>query len=144
MAREMYGVVIINDKVDEDATAKQRERIRNRRLSEAGNGKAAPVSSEGLTPELQVGQHLNLLGKDSEKYLGCSCGRVLSPALENYKEWVAEARRPLSAGGAQCDPFKKGHDRFELREYYCPGCAVLLEVDMVEKSEPLVWDLELT
>ena len=143
VAKDIYGVVINNDQVDCEATAKLRDEIRKRRLLEAKEGRHSPVSGDGSDVTMQIGPHLRLLSCDNKKYLGCSCGRVLSPAQENYKEWVAEARRPLSAAGPQCDPFKLGHEQFELREYYCPGCASLLEVDMVEKTEPLVWDLEL-
>jgi len=143
IAEELYGVVIRNNAVDGEATDARRQEIRSRRLADASKGKPAPLSDKNLHLEVQIGQHMKLLSKGDENYLGCACGRVLSPAQENYKEWVAEARRALGAGGPQCDPFRKGHDRFELREYYCPGCATLLEVDMVDKSEPLIWDLQL-
>jgi acetone carboxylase gamma subunit len=46
--------------------------------------------------------------------------------------------------GPTCDPFKLGGDDFELREYYCPECAALLEADMLLRSAPIEWDLDLS
>lgn len=143
VAEEMYGVVIKNYEIDDVATAKLRDRIRSRRIAEATHSRSLPDTPKNLIPEMKIGPYLILMNNGDEKFITCSCGQVLSPAKENYKEWVAEARRPLSTGGPRCDPFHKGHDRFEMREYYCPGCATLLEVDMVEKSEPVVWDLDI-
>jgi acetone carboxylase gamma subunit len=34
-------------------------------------------------------------------------------------------------------------DTFVMREYYCPSCAVLFEVDMVQKDEPQIHSIEL-
>lgn len=143
VAKSMYGVVLVEGEVDPEQTSKLREEIRRARLDCVSQARPAPTTSGELTEILKAGQHLRLVSDGKDKYVSCSCSRVLAPANENYKEWVVEARKPLSAAGPNCDPFEKGADTFELREYYCPGCASLLEVDMVEKTEPVVWDLEL-
>jgi N-methylhydantoinase B len=143
MARELYGVVVGDDGVEIARTAAARVEIRKRRLAKSSAAKPAPKASANTKLVHNVGQRLALIEDEGERFIGCTCGRLLSRASENYKACVAESRRALSAGGRQTDPFRMGHDRFEIREYYCPECASLLEVDMVEKSEPLVWDLQL-
>jgi acetone carboxylase gamma subunit len=46
---------------------------------------------------------------------------------------------------SKCEPdylaFKT--NKFVLREYYCPKCGVMFEVDMVEKSEPQIHSVQL-
>ncbi|MGE0502338.1 MAG: hydantoinase B/oxoprolinase family protein [Rhizobiaceae bacterium] len=143
MARDLYGVAIGDNGVEAERTKTTRAGIRKRRLAEASPAKAAPKVAGDMKIKLRIGQRLTLVESGGSQFIGCGCGRLLSHASENYKTCAAEARRPLSAGGRQTDPFRMGHDRFEIREYYCPECASLLEVDMVEKSEPVVWDFEL-
>ncbi len=143
VARELYGIVLAGDIVDGAATAARRHAVRRQRLEEASEPRPAPVPSAPLEVVLRIGHDLLLLAGGGERYLGCACGRILSPADENFKTWVPEARRPLSAIGPQCDPFELGRDRFEFREYYCPGCASVLATDIVERDEPIVWELDL-
>jgi acetone carboxylase gamma subunit len=35
-----------------------------------------------------------------------------------------------------------GETRFEIREYYCPSCLVLLDTDVALKGDPVVDDAE--
>ncbi|HJO72448.1 MAG: hydantoinase B/oxoprolinase family protein [Rhodospirillales bacterium] len=142
-ARDIYGVVIGPEGVDEAATKSLRDNRRRRRLAEATQDHPSPPTPNDTTEVARLGHRLVLLEGREGRYLGCSCGHVLAPAAENYKAWSAEARRPLQAQGPQCDPFELGKERFEVREYYCPGCGGMLEADMLETGEPVLWDLEL-
>ena len=66
----------------------------------------------------------------------CSrCGETLGPASQSYKTFALEARRPLSALGPNYAPGQGGEERFELREYYCPSCLVLLDTDVALKGD---------
>ena len=74
----------------------------------------------------------------------CSrCGETLGPASQSYKTFALEARRPLSALGPNYAPGQGGEERFELREYYCPSCLVLLDTDVALKGDAVVHDVEL-
>ncbi len=141
-AREIYGVMLSGGAVDEAATGEAREAIRARRMAEATPGGPAPDVTATPRVRLHIGDQLRLVAADGGHYLACACGRLLASARENYKTRVPEARRPLSTAGPECDPFGLGA-QFELREYYCPSCAALLDVDMLRRSEPVLWDTEL-
>ena len=73
----------------------------------------------------------------------CRCGETLGPASQSYKTFALEARRPLTALGAKYAPPKGGAARFEIREYYCPSCLVLLDTDVALKGDAVVHDVEL-
>lgn len=143
-AREVYGVAFVDGSVDEAATTALRSRIRQTRLAEAAPGREPPVLAKAARVVLRAGDRLNLVEAGRARYLACSCGQTLAPAAENYKEWVPERRRELSALGPQTNPFGLGQDRFEVREYFCPACAALHAVDVVERTEPVVFELDLT
>jgi acetone carboxylase gamma subunit len=76
--------------------------------------------------------------------LRCHCGHVLGPADRPYKELSLEARLPVAALGPHVDPDGLGGDRFEVREYYCPGCLVLFESEVARPDDALLVDVELT
>lgn len=141
-AHEIYGVVLSEGSVDEAATAQARETIRARRLAEATPGKPLRDPSGEPVRLLSIGDQLRMVELGGRRYMACACGRVLAPATENYKTWVPEAQRPISTAGPECDPFGLGREQFELREYYCPACAALLDVDMLQHAEPVLWDTE--
>lgn len=78
---------------------------------------------------------------DQEVYRCLKCGYVLGPIAEDYKDFALKNEAPL----AKCQPayLASQTDRFVLREYYCPGCGVMFEVDMVAKEEKQIWSVRL-
>jgi N-methylhydantoinase B len=142
--RLIYGVVLRDGgQPDAAATAEARDAIRRERLAGASGGRAEPAVEAGAEPLIRVGDQLAVVAGDGGHVLACGCGRGLAPVEENFKEWVPERRRPIGDLGPQADPFGVGAGRFELREYYCPGCGALLATDAVEPGEPVVWELDL-
>ncbi len=74
----------------------------------------------------------------------CSrCGSALGPARESYKKFSRVARLPLTVLGPNYAPRPSGENRFELREYYCPTCLVVLDTDVALKGDPEVHDVAL-
>jgi acetone carboxylase gamma subunit len=69
------------------------------------------------------------------------CEATLGPATKSYKNYSLEARRHLADLGAHYAP-PSGETRFEIREYYCPSCLVLLDTDVALKGDPVVDDAE--
>ena len=65
------------------------------------------------------------------------CGYVLCPIIEDYKIFVLRNEAPISKG--QPAYLASETDRFILREYYCPQCALMFEVNMVAKDEKRIW-----
>jgi acetone carboxylase gamma subunit len=41
------------------------------------------------------------------------------------------------------DPHHIGGDRFVFRQFYCPGCAALLNTEVALRGEPILWDVEI-
>ena len=50
---------------------------------------------------------------------------------------------PVQRIGPDVNPHRWNGDRFELREFYCPGCATLLELEIARPEDPLLADVEL-
>lgn len=69
------------------------------------------------------------------------CGHDLGPAEENFKDHAARKVRPIqTANPLIVDPTIFIDDEVVFRQYFCPGCATLLENEVVlAESEP-VWD----
>jgi acetone carboxylase gamma subunit len=40
------------------------------------------------------------------------------------------------------NPYGVGEGRFALREYCCPSCLTLLDVEVALRDEPPRWDLQ--
>lgn len=68
------------------------------------------------------------------------CNASLGPADSSYKNFSAEARKPLPELGPR---YAARESRFELREYYCPSCFVLLDVEVALRDDPVLHDVEL-
>jgi len=82
---------------------------------------------------------------EKEKVFKClKCETVLGPATEDYKNHALKRTAPISK--AQPDflaSYAVEKNTFVMREYYCPHCAVMFEVDMVQKDEPQIHSIDL-
>jgi N-methylhydantoinase B len=93
---------------------------------------------------MNINAYLEITADGGEPFIRCrACGHDLGPAGESYKRYAAERRRPLSVVGVEYVAPERQDDPFELREYYCPSCAVLLDTDVARRSEPAIDDVEL-
>ncbi len=92
---------------------------------------------------LPLQPHLFIVERaDGMRIIKCDCGREFGDHRENWKfearifvrdsdELMQEVYPPLM----HCNP-----EWMELREYYCPGCYALLEVEMVPPGYPIIHD----
>jgi acetone carboxylase gamma subunit len=71
------------------------------------------------------------------------CSTDLGPAAQSYKAYAKERRRPISQAGVQYVARGRQDNPFELREYYCPSCFVLLDTDVARQNDPVLHDVEL-
>src|SRR5579884_86228 len=172
-ASEIYGVVVdaATGAADAVATARRREAIRAERLaksappfgssrrggSEGPGGSAldsgSPPAPGGDTgdgkdwqPVLRFHEYLDLVRAGGELAIRCrQCRRVLCDAAANYKAHAR--RRTLDLEQYSGKRLPSGQDyRAVLDEYFCPGCATLLCVDVycpeMGDAAPL-WDTRL-
>jgi N-methylhydantoinase B len=145
-ARDWYGVVIDPDslEVDKAKTEELRKKAIQDRLetgqkigaeSGAQSSKPIPAGRNGNKP-IRVLESLEAVpSKDGALVWSCTrCTTALGPASEDYRQFVARRELPISAGQPiHLSPRKR--DQFRIREYFCPGCGTLLEVDSVAKGE---------
>jgi acetone carboxylase gamma subunit len=91
---------------------------------------------------MRLNDYLSLEERDGQRVIQCHCGHVIGPASENYKLHVVCHNAPLQKAGRYVNPFNIGENRFTLREYVCPKCLTLLDVEVSLKEEPPRWDLQ--
>ena len=149
--RKIYGVVLntAGDQVDEAETAKLRKGLRADRLATAQPvvpGAVRGKLSTNARPVMRIHECLDIVTSGDDFSVCCRmCSQDFGPATGNYKAATVHKSLPkdevtgLSLPGGRTT---LGH----YVEYYCPGCATLLDVETnvpsVEggKVEP-IWDI---
>lgn len=91
---------------------------------------------------LPIGEHLAIVQKGSERVVKCDCGCELGPYTSNWKLEALVLIRNTEESLAELYPGPKGCDPNlqELREFVCPDCATLLEVEAVPPGYPVTFD----
>jgi acetone carboxylase gamma subunit len=91
---------------------------------------------------LPIGEHLSIVQKGAQRIVKCDCGHEFGPYKRNWKLSAVvfvrdndEALAELYPGPKACDPRLQ-----ELREFICPACATLLEVEAVPPGYPVTFD----
>ena len=92
---------------------------------------------------LPFGEHLFIVAKGSDRYVAkCDCGHEFCDYRENYKlECLIHVRDSEEKLLEIYPKMMHGDPRWEeIREYFCPGCVTLLEVEAVAPGYPVVHD----
>src|SRR3990170_6510196 len=91
---------------------------------------------------LPIGEHLSIVQKGPDRIVKCDCGEEFGPYTENWKlsatVFVRDTEQllhELYPGSKACDPSLQ-----EIREFICPGCGTLLEVEAVPPGYPVTFD----
>jgi N-methylhydantoinase B len=138
VARAVYGVIVADGNVDTAATDAQRAGIREARLAEAG----APGSSAG-GGTLDGGDVLHPLSDtveavevDGERSLRCTlCHYRFGAYEDDHKRSALMRELPLTTTSPHNHLTS---DEFVLREFYCPGCATSVAVDVQRTDEEIL------
>jgi len=93
---------------------------------------------------LPLAEHLYIVRKGSEKIVKCDCGHEFGDYRRNWKEssvvYVRDTEESLQE---LYNPHEHSHpDWMELREFYCPGCYALLEVEASAPGYPVLFDFQ--
>lgn len=141
----VYGVALdaSGRAVDRDATERRRSAIRTEREQRARSagtlGKRQPASGgPGAEHVARVNAYLSIVSLPAGLHVRCRCGELLGPAQGNYKEHSAWAEVPSSTAG----PHTLSGPGFVLREFYCPGCFTLLDVEVIRTGAAITKDVE--
>ncbi len=91
---------------------------------------------------LPSGEHLYVVKSNGSYRVKCDCGHEFCDYRENWKlealinvRETAESLREIYPDKMHGDP-----EWNALREYFCPGCKTLLEVEAVPPGYPVVHD----
>ena len=138
MARSAYGVVLSDGTADEVATEEARAAARKLRLEQA-RPVGADVTVQAVTGDVlhPVADAVEVVAApDGRAYRCCICHCGLGPCDHDYKQATVMRESPLTSAS----PLNRHCDltRFVLREFFCPGCATCLVVDVQDRSEPVL------
>ena len=93
---------------------------------------------------LPLGEHLFVVARDGGRVVICDCGHTFGPLEQNWKEGARilvrdteELLDEIYDPYHRCDP-----NWMQLREFYCPGCFALLEVEAVPPGYPVIYDFK--
>lgn len=87
---------------------------------------------------MQVDHHLEI---SDERYRCRRCDHDLGAATGNFKDGAVMKERPIEdANPLIVDPKTFIDDEVVFRQYYCPGCATLLENEVILAESGTVWD----
>jgi N-methylhydantoinase B len=152
-AERIYGVALgANGKsVDGEATERKRKEIREirRRNAKPEAGKTSSLDGNGkkeLKTILKFHTALELAGEKKNPVVRCRrCGHVFCSAKENYKLYALH--RAAHLNDFMPYPLPTGEPYIgEYHEYFCPGCATQLQVDLFCPplgGEPILWDIRI-
>jgi|YelNatPaOPRAMG01_1025707.scaffolds.fasta_scaffold73897_2 acetone carboxylase gamma subunit len=92
---------------------------------------------------LPLGEHLYVVQKGSERIVKCDCGQEFGDWRQNWKLGAAIFVRDDSQKLEEIYPGYLCPDPnlCEVREYYCPRCGVLLQVESVPVGYPVIFDI---
>jgi N-methylhydantoinase B len=124
VATDVYGVVLAGAGLDHEATRQQRHRLRSVRLRGAQLSPAGvPAQGDRLRENLQI------VARDGAAFTQCErCGASFGPATDDWMEASPSSLLAPSAAGPLMAVLDDG---YRLKQWYCPGCAAVLETQVV-------------
>jgi N-methylhydantoinase B len=154
-ATKIYGVVLgMDDKsVNAPETQKLRKTMRAERLASAKpvseTASAGKATLSNARPVMRIHECLDVVEHAGEFSIACrKCNQDFGPATGNYKQRAAF--RAVSKDEVTELPPPGGRQSLATYvEYFCPGCATLLDVETAcptlegGKVEP-IWDIEIS
>ena len=134
-ASKVYGVALNEpgDQVDDVETQKLRKNLRAERLAAARQISGAEVRgklSSNAMPIMRIHDCLDVVAHGDDFSVACrKCSQDFGPAIGNYK--AAAVYRIVPKDEITDLPPPEGRSSIGAYvEYYCPGCATLLDVEM--------------
>lgn len=91
---------------------------------------------------MKVLESLEVVDEQESRFYRCSeCLTVLCLATEDYKDYAA--KRELKTTEMEPGSLAFPTGAFILKEYFCPNCAVMFEVDMTAVAETQIHSINL-
>jgi N-methylhydantoinase B len=121
-AHEIYGVVMDGEEFDAAATEARRAEIRRQRIGRDPAKEARMPRSVGIS-----------LARENGSWTCASCDETLAAAGGNWRQGAVMKEKPIAERYAELGMLvrdRKESPRVTMREYFCPGCAAGLGVDV--------------
>jgi N-methylhydantoinase B len=121
-AHEIYGVVMDGEAFDVAATEARRAEIRRQRIGRDPAKQAQLPRSVGIS-----------LARENGSWTCAACEEMLAAESENWREGAVLKEKPIAERYAELGMLvrdRKESPRVTMREYFCPGCASALGVDV--------------
>lgn len=141
-AKDVYGVVIDEKTLGlkREETERLKREIRLQRLGYKDISQLTPTTYQPPKESSPLSENLIVTDIHHAPKIRCrKCGHIFCPVTENWKHYAKMRERPLSILG----PLMSKTERFVLREFYCPWCATMAEVEMILKELPIIWETQL-
>jgi len=142
-ARDIYGVILNPDtqKLNLEATLKERERIKNYRKKISNRYKIFSfLDADREKKGERISKYFEGIETNGKWFIRCKkCKQIISSLEENYKEYLLFSENRLFKAG----PWRSDSERFILREFYCPGCLTMVTTEVVLKDTPFIWDIQI-
>ncbi len=89
-----------------------------------------------------IGEHLYVVQKEADRIVKCTCGHEFGDYRNTWKKDAVVYVRNTEGSFDEIYPGPRKCDVtwMELREYYCPTCGTLLEIEAVPPGYPMVFD----
>lgn len=131
-AKRIYGVVLNNRgrTVNKQATKASRQAILMERQKSAIAPTSFPQPLQASSAGKRLNMYLKIVHSKEGDSLQCRCGHVICLTFEDYKSHSAIATPPWNKVGPHLMNLVQ-RPRFHLREFYCPKCYTLLDVDII-------------
>jgi N-methylhydantoinase B len=121
-ARVIYGVIVNGEEIDAAATDARRAEIRRERI---GSDPAKPATEP---PSVGIS-----LAREDGNWICVSCDETLAPVDGNWRDGAVLKQQPIAERYAELGMLVRDRTespRVVIREYFCPGCAASLGVDV--------------
>ncbi|MGI9607301.1 MAG: hydantoinase B/oxoprolinase family protein [Acidimicrobiales bacterium] len=136
-SRDIYGAIVgSNGRVDGDATAANRARIRAARV----NGGARYREGE---LQFNVSSCLDVRHDADGRFWGCArCSQDLGPVDVNYKEACIREDHDVEYSNPLIEaPERFIDDTVVFRQFFCPGCGSLIDNEVAITSDSILHDI---
>ena len=146
-AKHRHGVCLEPDgTLNASATRALREKLRQERLSRGSAEHFAGGRCPESPDELRVSEGLALARSDGRTYYTCrKCRARIHEASGNYKNGCIRTVTDVrSVGLESIDPAQFIDDVIEYREYFCPGCGLLMQGHFCKPEDEDLWDIRLS
>ena len=94
---------------------------------------------------LRIGDHLYIVQKDGDqRVVKCDCGHEFGDYRQNWKLNALINVRRTPEEFMEIRPIgfaSPDHEVAEIREFYCPGCATMLAVEVVLHGYPCLFEM---